>query len=49
MEPAPEVVGAADVDYIAGVAKLEDRLLILLDLQKVLTSGEADELTNMEG
>lgn len=48
IEPAPEVVGAVEVDYIAGVAKLEDRLLILLDLQKVLSVDEIDELKKVE-
>ncbi|RSK27048.1 chemotaxis protein CheW [Bacillus sp. HMF5848] len=36
IEPAPEVVGAVEADYIKGVAKLDKRLLILLDLEKVL-------------
>lgn len=49
IEPAPEVVGAVDVDYIEGVAKLEDRLLILLDLQKVLAKHEMDDLKTVEG
>lgn len=49
IEPAPEVVGSVDVDYIEGVAKLENRLLILLDLQKVLTHGEMDALRSVEG
>ncbi|WP_155670158.1 chemotaxis protein CheW [Ornithinibacillus caprae] len=49
IEPAPEVVGAVDVDYIEGVAKLENRLLILLDLQKVLTTEEMKELKTVEG
>src|SRR5690606_15020295 len=44
IEPPPEVVGAVNVDYIAGVAKLENRLLILLDLQKVLSQEEVKEL-----
>lgn len=49
IEPAPEVVGAVDVDYIAGVAKLEKRLLILLDLQRVLSVHEVAELKKVEG
>lgn len=49
IEPAPEVIGAIDVDYIEGVAKLKDRLLILLDLQKVLTKEEIIELKAVEG
>lgn len=49
IEPPPEVVGTVDVDYIAGVAKLDKRLLILLDLQKVLTHEEVKELKKVEG
>lgn len=49
IEPAPEVVGTVNVDYISGVAKLDNRLLILLDLQKVLTTDELSGLQSMEG
>lgn len=34
--PAPEEVLAADVDYLTGVARWDSRLIILLDLEKVL-------------
>ena len=36
IESQPEVVGAVGADYISGVAKLEKRLLVLLDLEEVL-------------
>lgn len=49
IEPAPQVVGSVDLDYISGVAKVDDRLLILLDLQKVLTNKEIDDLKAIEG
>ncbi|MGM8364116.1 chemotaxis protein CheW [Virgibacillus sp. W0181] len=49
IESAPEVVGTVDVDYIEGVAKLENRLLIILDLQKVLSKEEIKELKAVEG
>ncbi|MFB4167475.1 chemotaxis protein CheW [Virgibacillus sp. JSM 102003] len=49
IEPAPEVIGSVDVDYIDGVAKLDNRLLILLNLQKVLTKEEITELKSVEG
>jgi purine-binding chemotaxis protein CheW len=49
IEPAPEVIGAVNADYIEGVAKLENRLLILLDLKRVLTNEEISELKNVEG
>ncbi|API93907.1 MULTISPECIES: chemotaxis protein CheW [Virgibacillus] len=49
IEPAPEVIGTVDAKYIEGVAKLEDRLLILLNMQKVLTEEEMEELKSVEG
>lgn len=36
IEPQPEVVGGLEQDFIAGVAKLDRRLLILLHLNIVL-------------
>lgn len=41
-EKPPELVAGIDADYITAVAKLEDRLLILLDLDKVLSKDEKD-------
>jgi purine-binding chemotaxis protein CheW len=36
IEAAPEEVVEIDANYIRGVAKLEERLIILMDLQKIL-------------
>jgi len=49
IDPAPEIIGSIDTDYIEGVAKMDDRLLILLDLEKVLTPGEIKQLKAVEG
>ncbi len=40
VEPAPDVVTTVNSNYIKGVAKLDERLLILLDIGKV--AGEID-------
>lgn len=40
IEPPPEIVTGINSDYIKGVAKLEDRLLIFLDLSKVIDFRE---------
>lgn len=41
IEPTPEVIQTEiRQDYIKGVGKMEDRLLILVDLEKVLTPHE---------
>ena len=39
-EAPPSLVAGVDASYITGVGKLEDRLLILLDLEKVLSKDE---------
>lgn len=36
VEDPPEMVSAIGVEYITGVAKVEERLIILLDLKRVL-------------
>ncbi|MBB6452902.1 purine-binding chemotaxis protein CheW [Salirhabdus euzebyi] len=48
IEPPPEVIGSVDVDYIRGVAKLDKRLLILLNIDKVLTKEELKEINKVE-
>jgi len=40
IEPPPELAIGVDTDYLKGVAKLDDRLLILLDLEEVLSDEE---------
>lgn len=45
IEPAPSIVTAGiDSEYITGVSKLDDKLLILLDFRKILTSQEKKAL-----
>lgn len=36
IEPQPDVVGSIESEFIAGIAKLDRRLLVLLQLEKVL-------------
>jgi purine-binding chemotaxis protein CheW len=40
IEPPPEIVTGLNAEYIKGVAKLEDRLLIFLDLSRVIDATE---------
>jgi purine-binding chemotaxis protein CheW len=45
VEPPPELISSGiDSEYITGIAKLDDRLLILLDLEKVLSAEEKESL-----
>jgi purine-binding chemotaxis protein CheW len=39
-EPPPRIVSGVDAAFITAVGKLEDRLLILIDLDKVITLNE---------
>lgn len=47
VEPPPPVVAGVDSDYISGVGKLQDRLLIMLDLDRLLSSDDLDMLSAM--
>lgn len=44
IEPAPDIVTSVGTEYIQGVGKLPDRLIILLDLKNIL---RPDELTKL--
>lgn len=43
-EAPPTMVGGIDSEYITSIGKLEDRLLILLDLEKILSLSEYEIL-----
>ena len=44
VEPAPDMVATIDSQFISGVGKLPDRLLILLDLARLLNGKLADAI-----
>ncbi|MEA2721783.1 MAG: purine-binding chemotaxis protein CheW [Candidatus Eremiobacteraeota bacterium] len=48
IEPAPEMITGVDTEYIRGVGKIEDRLIILLDLAKIITGSEKRELDSAD-
>lgn len=47
IEPPPSNIAGLRADYLAGVGKLENRLLILLEVDKILTSEESIQLQNL--
>ncbi|PIE33061.1 chemotaxis protein CheW [candidate division KSB3 bacterium] len=48
IEPAPSIViEGIDSEYITGVSKLNDKLLILLDFNKILSRRERQELNEV--
>lgn len=44
IEPAPAIAGGISTEYLTGVGKMNDRLLILLDMNKILNASEKAEL-----
>ncbi|UOR13899.1 chemotaxis protein CheW [Halobacillus amylolyticus] len=49
IQPPPEVVGRIEAEYIQGVINVGQRLLILLNLDKVLSREEVRELHEVNG
>ena len=49
IDPAPSIIGGVDKRYITGVGKLDEkRLLILIDLEKILSEDEIKEIQDLE-
>jgi purine-binding chemotaxis protein CheW len=46
-EPPPSMIGGVSSEYIVAVGKLEDRLLILLDIDKILSNEEKAALSQI--
>ncbi|MEE8402017.1 MAG: chemotaxis protein CheW [Candidatus Hydrothermarchaeaceae archaeon] len=49
IEPSTSFTGNVDTEYILGVGKVGDRLLILLDLSKVISGTELEQQKEMAG
>ena len=48
VEAAPEIISSKiKADYLKGVGKLDDRLLILLDLERVLSEEEMSQVASV--
>lgn len=48
IEKAPEIVTGIERKYITGVGKKKNRLILLIDLEKVLTESEKKKIEEME-
>ena len=44
IEPPPSMISSVDSSFITGIAKLDDRLVILLDMPQVLSFQEQSDL-----
>lgn len=47
VEPAPAIATTVDSTFITGIAKFDERLVILLDLDRVLTTQEQESLAEI--
>lgn len=48
IDPAPEIIAGVDRQYINGVGKIDDKIVILLDLEKILSDKEKEKIEEME-
>ncbi len=49
IKPPPPVVKGVGADYLIGVCLADDSLVMLLNIDRILTAGEAEELGRLEG
>jgi purine-binding chemotaxis protein CheW len=49
IKPPPKVAGGVGAEYLIGVCLAKDSLIILLNLDRILTDSEADELGLLDG
>ncbi len=47
IEPPSSIVTSTDSRYLRGVAKTDDRLLILLDIERILSAAESEALASV--
>lgn len=47
IEPPSNIIADIDTDYLSGVCKYEDQLIILLELSKVLSASQQAELASV--
>jgi purine-binding chemotaxis protein CheW len=49
IEPVPKIGTQLRTDFVMGMGKKDDRFVIILDIDKVLSSGDLAEIRAMEG
>ncbi|SNS94993.1 purine-binding chemotaxis protein CheW [Anaerovirgula multivorans] len=47
IENPPEILTGIDRQYIIGIGKVDEKIIIMLDLEKILTEEEKEEIKNM--
>lgn len=48
VEPTPPIVSTISAEYLKGVGKVEDRLIILLDVDKIISLEEGKSLIDID-
>ncbi len=48
IENPPDILTGIDRQYITGIGKVEEKIIIMLDLEKILTEEEKQEIKEME-
>ncbi len=48
IEPPPPITAGVNSYYLSGIAKIEERLIVLLNLERALSADEAKELAEAE-
>jgi len=48
IEDAPDMIAGVETEYIRGVGKMGDRLIIMLDLGRVISGNEKRDLESLE-
>lgn len=48
IDPTPDVITGVERKYITGVGKIDNRLIILIDLEKVLTDDDKEKIEMLE-
>ena len=48
IQPPPPLAGGVDAAYLRGIGKLEERLIVILNLERALSADEVDALGEME-
>ena len=48
IEPPSAVITTNDSEYLTGIVKTDEKLIILLDIAKVISDGEQVELTEVQ-
>ncbi len=47
IKPAPDISGAMDTEYITGLGTIDDRMLILVDIERLMSSADMGLIEKM--